>query len=435
MRALPFRLFFTGLLFGWLLSFAGPGYAQQITLNGRVSDAKTALPVEGVSVNLSPGRQVTVTSSKGTFTLKTDSVSAAATLTFSHLGYETFTVNLQPRQTQYHVKLLPKNNRIPEVTITALKKLNPAKLRPETVVDYALRGDQVFVLAWEKAQEKPSLLVLDRQTDSLQQHYRLPFYVESLFTDCLANVHLLTATQAYQLNSETDSLRFEPPHAREAFEQFILPCATATTQKIYFRKNINQGVVVSYFSVDRLTAETNRLQTVADEIVLTMQSNERRFQFFRAGAGDPSMSMNRGPWSAGVNTSFAKKVMFEAPYVPLLKIGGQVCLFDHANGKLELYQNDSLTRTLPITYQLQKDFAREILVDAPEQKAYALFRKHGLAELKLLNLATGVTETTYRLSNPFAEKISVQNGQVYFLYKEPKQNSRQFLYKAPLRNF
>ena len=74
-------------------------------------------------------------------------------------------------------------------------------------------------------------------------------------------------------------------------------------------------------------------------------------------------------------------------------------------------------------------------MDAPQQKAYALFQKNGLYELKLLNLETGELETTYRISNPFAQKIRVQNGQVYFLYKDPKLLNRQFLFKAALSSF
>ncbi|MFC5271043.1 carboxypeptidase-like regulatory domain-containing protein [Adhaeribacter terreus] len=409
-------------------------FAQQKVLNGRVLDTKTALPIEGAVIQFSNAEKAIATDAKGSFSLPIDTVFAGQMLIISHLGYEKFTLKLKPGQANITVSLTPKTNTLSEVRITASKKLKPAKVRPETVLDFGITNDRLFVLGWETGQKNPTLQVLNLYNDSLLMNCRLPVYAEKLYVDCLENLHLLTANHAFQIYLDSVSLALYPPETKATFEQHLFPCLTTDNENAYFRRNINKGIIVSFYTVNRQSHETKLFRMVADEAVLTMQQSEARFQFFRSGqnGADPEMNMNRTAHTLENNIAFAQKVMFEAPYVPLLKIGKEICLFDHVNGEIEFYERDSLRRVLPVNYHLQPNWDKQILIDAPQEKAYVLFRKNGLPELRLLDLQTGELLSTYKLGHPFAEKISVHNGQVYFLYKDPAKNFRQFLYKAPL---
>ena len=409
-------------------------FAQQAKLNGRVSDAKTALPVEGVSIRLGASNKTAVTDKDGSFSMQTDTVLEGQTLIFSHVGYEKFSLKLARGQTEISVKLTPKANTLSEVTISASKKLKPAKVRPETVLDFAITHDRLFVLGWESGQKNPTLQVLNLYNDSLLMNCRLPVYAEKLFVDCLENLHVLTESHVYQVLSDSISLSLYPPETKIAFEQQLRPCLATDDRNVYIRRDVNKGIIVNFYAINQQIHEIKLFRTVDDEAVLTMQRSEGRFQFFRNLPDEEAKYVNaaRLERRAARNIEFAQKVIFEAPYVPLLKIGKQMCLFDHVNGEIEFYANDSLNRVLPVNYHLQPNWDQQIVVDKALEKAYALFRKNGLPELKLLNLETGELMNSYKLDNPFAENITVHHGQVYFLYKDPAKNMRQFLYKAPL---
>ncbi|MBK0403684.1 carboxypeptidase-like regulatory domain-containing protein [Adhaeribacter sp. BT258] len=420
------RSAFWGLL-SFLLLAGQVAYGQKVTLNGRVLDAKTALPVESVSIQLNDSGETAVTNASGSFSMQIDTVSAPPILTFSHLGYEKFTLQLKSGQTKITVNLTPKTSTLSEVKITASKKLKPAKVRPETVLDFAISQNQLFVLGWETGQKNPSLQILNLYNDSLIMNCRLPVTAEKLFVDCLENLHVLTENFVYQVLSDSASLALYPPEPKAAFEQYLRPCLTTDEKNAYFRQNINKGIIVSFYAVNQQTHETRLFRTVVDEAVITMQKEEKYYQKSKMLSG-----MYRTPRSAANNALFARQVMFEAPYVPLVKIGKQICLFDHVNGEISFYENDSLRRVLPVNYHLQPNWDKQIVVDKAQERTYVLFRKNGLPELKLLNLQTGELLNSYKLTNPFAGNISVHNGQVYFLYKDPAKNDRQFLYKSPL---
>ncbi len=446
---LPFgKIFF--LLCFLILWGSRESFAQKITLNGTVSDSKTGAPVSGVGTILSKSGKAAATDKQGSFLVPTDTIFPGETLIFSHVSYETLTVPVTPGQTRFMVTLTPKVNPLGEVSITAFRKLKPQKIRPETTLDYAITNNRLYLLGWEAKRKNLVLQVLHLETGEVLMQNRLPFLAENLFVDCLQNLHLLTEDKVYQVFTRSDSLALYPPNLRTEFDQHLKPCLAANGSFLYFSRDLKRGVIRSFYAVDQETKETKMLRTIQDEIVLSMQRGEQRFQFFKAlqddsrpdntveGPGPSTNALMKAGKQARVarrtatSKAFAQKIMFEAPYLPLIQTGNQLALFDHVNGKIEFYKYDSLSRVLLINYQHQKDWAKQIVVDAAAEKTYALFQKNGLYELKHLNLETGELGRTYQISNPFASKISVHNCQVYFLYKDPGKNNRQFLYQAQL---
>ncbi len=413
---------------GCLLAQSG-----EFILSGKVVDAETQKPVPFAGVQLGNTVFRTTTGPDGTFSLKPGSVAANEVLIVSHIGYQQETVKLKPGQTNYILTLKPKNNTLSEVKITASKKLEPRKISPETVVDYTLINKRLFVLYWEKDQKNPSLKVLYALTDSLLLTCRLPVYATSLFVDCLDNLHLLTETAARQVYSDSVSLRLYPPAPRSEFERYLRPCLAEAGDNVYFRREQNKGIIASFLAVNQKTEAVKLLRTIRDEDVLAMQRGEASFQGRRSGGGDPEMNMNRTPHTLENNIAFAQQFLFVPPYIPLLKVGKNICLFNHLQGNVEFYERDSLTTTLPVDYHRQPGWAKQLITDKVTASVYALFQRNGLYELKELDLNTGKLGAAYKIPHEFASGISVHNHTVYFLYKNPAKNLRQFLYKAPLK--
>lgn len=422
------------LIFLLLLFSGGRLFAQSgsVILTGKVVDAETRQPVPDAAVQLENTVLGTTSQTDGTFSIKTDSVPANAKLVVSHIGYQPGQMRIQPGQTNYRITLKPKINTISEVKITATRKLKPDLVQPETVVDYAIAGNRLFVLYWERGRKTPSLKMLDIQTDSLLINCHLRDYATALFTDCQENLHLLTAHTARVVQADSAAFRFYPPVVKADFERYLVPCLAEAGEHVYFRSNLNKGIITSFLAVNQRTEKVKLLRTIQDDAVLTMQQNEARFQKSRSGNGDPEMNMNRTAHTAEHNATFAQQFLFVPPYIPLLKVGKAVCLFDHLHGNVEFYERDSLTNSLPVRYHLQNHWAQQLLTDKASTAVYPVFQRNGLYELRELNLNTGELGRTYKIPNVFASRITVHNKLVYFLYKDPAKGLRQFLYKAPL---
>ncbi len=121
------------------ISLCGDLIAQtkQITVKGTVIDAATKEPMVGASVSV-PGKVLAQVNSNGGYTV---TVADGATLTFTYVSYEPFTIKLKPGQTILNVTLSEKKNMLnDEVVIRGYVK----RTREQTTgSSYIVSGKEV----------------------------------------------------------------------------------------------------------------------------------------------------------------------------------------------------------------------------------------------------------------------------------------------------
>lgn len=116
---------------------------------------------------------------------------------------------------------------------------------------------------------------------------------------------------------------------------------------------------------------------------------------------------------------YAKQIAYKPIYSYVDVIADTVYYFNHGNDQLELFSEKLETRgKIDISYHLIDNWKSEIVVDKTDQKAYTIFTSGVKYQIHEINLQDGTTEIKQLIPLTFPEKLKINNGYVYFLYKE-----------------
>jgi hypothetical protein len=120
----------------------------------------------------------------------------------------------------------------------------------------------------------------------------------------------------------------------------------------------------------------------------------------------------------GAAIRFEREIMFKPSLKVLKRIGDSVFYFNHISSSIDIYDNDLWYQSsVPIDYHEQRQWEKEILVDAIGQKAYTTFRYRGKYDLYEINLDDGSISYTMTIPFAFPYKIMINNGFLYALYR------------------
>lgn len=111
-------------------------FAQKATLTGTVMESKTAVPVEGATITLSPSGQRTTTDERGRFSFKTNGT--VSQLTITSIGHETITISTDDFAKVAGIVLLAATTvQLSNVTVSAGAG---EQYRPISKLDIKMRG-------------------------------------------------------------------------------------------------------------------------------------------------------------------------------------------------------------------------------------------------------------------------------------------------------
>lgn len=105
-------------------------FAQQKEVNGTVTDSISRVPLDGITVTVSPGNRTDITNVNGRFSFNS-TLPLTGTITFSGLGFEKKKLSLAHFRHGETVLLVPKQTLLSDVIITA-STTNPYKMISES---------------------------------------------------------------------------------------------------------------------------------------------------------------------------------------------------------------------------------------------------------------------------------------------------------------
>ncbi|MGZ4156550.1 MAG: hypothetical protein ACXVED_05280, partial [Bacteroidia bacterium] len=137
-------------------------------------------------------------------------------------------------------------------------------------------------------------------------------------------------------------------------------------------------------------------------------------------------------------TGLTSSMYYTPLYAPLFVINDTVCVFDHySNAILKYDQKQQLLDSVHIDYNHPKnwrDWKHEVIVDKVTNEVYALYERGGFYYLKNIDMKTGKIKGSFKLTNQYVDKIKVQNGFVYYVYRPFESLQEKFVYKELISN-
>lgn len=395
-----------------LISMALAAKAQDSNFLSGFCKDENGNPIENVSVYANDSLLVSVTDEDGGFAV--EQVRAEETLRFTHIAYEPECYTVREKDLQgkiVNVRLKIRNNELPEVEITANAPHVAFDNPTNSVIDYAIREDGIYMIVHRL--RNTSLLHLSFEMDTLHELKISPRY-NMLYKDVYDKIHLISNSKASQVDfveyntGRKDKMDLYFSMSIEAFYKKFSPVVAAsdsvyvTGSYFYYNKELEYQCHIPYndknpYSLCYIIDEEGR-----DDIWLLLKTGGK-VQNNNVGAAAPI-------------------------YNPIYEIDNKFYLFAFTDHETIVF--DAVGKELerhPLTFHEYKNWngkmkpdrrwKKKILVDEATKTFYTFFVNDGHYVLKRIDLEKGTAEPVFDLSGyPFAQNMRIHDGVLYFLY-------------------
>jgi hypothetical protein len=411
-----------------VISFAGHGQREYVYFYGSIIDQSTQKPLTGVNISFQGLKMGYATDKKGEFSFFIDTIPVY--MVISHLGYETKKIWLDGTSQKLNIRLSPSALQLKEVEIVARAGPEPFyKDNSYSVLDYALDTGRVYILVYRLSLAQSEILCKSMDGKLLATTGRLLFKPDSLFRDCLRNVHVLSHDSAFQLFTDTAGIHLVYPTGMEKFESILENCVTSTETKLFFKKVTNDGFGIDFYRVDRKTSLNEKMTSVVDEENLErLRRNQDDYGRIRSSK-IPDGRNEFEEWN------FARKIMYKPRTASMVRIGENICIFNTADMTIEFYTPDgdytSKVR-LDVSKVADGRWTKEIYVDPIRQHAYTSFNRNGEYTLYRINIETGELVKSTGLAFVYPQRVRVNDGKVFYMYNVPGEQDNKQLFRQTL---
>ena len=379
------------LLFG--LCFAFHTTAQERAVVQGYCIDENGKAIENVSVYVHDSLLVSITDAQGRFTY--GHAKEGEKLRFAHMVFEQAYYTIKGKDINgknLTVKMRTKSHELLEVQVTAhaphIAYDNPVM----TVIDYTLRDDGIYLIAYRRRYS--TLLHLSFDMDTLHE-MKISSRYKYLTKDAFGDIYAINDYQASLVgfmeleNGEKLLMNFYHSMSRKEFyDKFAAIVAASdsifvTGQRHFF--NTGLGYYRYHYGRDE---EPKLLHYIEDE----------------EAAG--SIRWHNGHYE--VQPEFIEPV-----YAPIYAIDNKFYIFAYIDNETVVF-----------------DAAGDIPEDLARKEFYTFFVNDGVYTLKRIDLETGTASSVMDLSGyPFADNIRIHDGVLYFIYPTGI-NHRKALYRV-----
>ena len=409
-------------LFAFLL-LAANIYAQERQIIQGYCKDENGKAIENVSVYVHDSLLVSVTDEQGRFTY--GYAKTGLKLRFAHMVFEPTYYTIKDKDINgknLTIKMKTKSHELLEVEVTAnaphIAFDNPVM----TVIDYTLREDGIYLIAYRR--RNSALLHLSFKMDTLHEMPISSRY-KYLSKDAFGDIYAINDYQASLIGfMETDDgkkflMNFYHSMSRKTFyDKFSTIVAASDSVFItgrYFYYNKEIGYYCNILGSDK---EPYLLHYIVDE-----EARDDIWLLLHTGG-------------IGANFWVADPI-----YNPIYAIDNKFYLFAYTDHETIVFDavGNELERH-PLTFHEYRKWngkmvpdrrwKQKMLYDAARKEFYTFFVNDGIYTLKRIDLKTGTATSVMDLSGyPFAEMMRVHDGVLYFLYPTGI-NHRKALYQV-----
>ena len=407
-------------LFAFLL-LAANIYAQERQIIQGCCKDENDKPIENVSVYVHDSLLVSITDAQGRFTY--GHAKEGEKLRFAHMVFEQAYYTIKEKDINgknLTVKMRTKSHELLEVQVTAqaphIAYDNPVM----TVIDYTLRDDGIYLIAYRRRYS--TLLHLSFDMDTLHE-MKISSRYKYITKDAFGDIYAINDYQASLVgfmeleNGKKMLMNFYHSMSRKEFyDKFAAIVAASdsifvTGQRHFF--NTGLGYYRYHYGRDE---EPKLLHYIEDD----------------EAAG--SIRWHNGHYE--VQPEFIEPV-----YAPIYAIDNKFYIFAYIDNETVVFDavGNELERH-PLTFHEYRNWngkmepdrrwKRKMLVDQARKEFYTFFVNDGVYTLKRIDLKTGTATSVMDLSGyPFAQNMRIHDGVLYFIYPTGI-NHRKALYQV-----
>ena len=409
-------------LFAFLL-LAANIYAQERQIIQGCCKDENGKAIENVSVYVHDSLLVSITDAQGRFTY--GHAKEGEKLRFAHMVFEQANYTIKEKDINgknLTVRMKTKSHELLEVQVTAqaphIAYDNPVM----TVIDYTLRDDGIYLIAYRRRYS--TLLHLSFDMDTLHE-MKISSRYKYLTKDAFGDIYAINDYQASLIGfMETDDGRkflmnfYHSMSRKEFLDKFAAIVAASdsvfvTGQRHFF--NTGLGYYRHFYGRDE---EPKLLHYIEDD----------------EAAG--SIRWHNGHYE--VQPEFIEPV-----YAPIYAIDNKFYIFAYIDNETVVFDaaGNELERH-PLTFHEYRNWngkmepdrrwKRKMLVDQARKEFYTFFVNDGVYTLKRIDLETGTATSVMDLSGyPFAQNMRIHDGVLYFIYPTGV-NRRKALYQVKI---
>jgi len=305
-------------------------------------------------------------------------------------------------------------------------------------------------LIFRNVLKRAELILLSTLNDTLAILKDLPGRAQSIHRDCRGNIHYTNKDTAYQVLFTGQFLKLLYPTDINTFR--LVADAFVAFHKHYYYFGIRRmnSLAIDYIRYDSITGEYDVFRQVRDRKKLQILKDNPMHQVLLnnpVGGSGSTESLIAGMYEdieeqsdlihyerdASIEGHYLRSLVYTPVYAPLFMSDNHLILFNHPGSTIEyLSLEGDLIRSVDIDYHLMKNWEEMILRDDILDEYYITFIRSNRATLFRLDMNTGKPGASTTLFYPFARKIMVHNGYVYYTYIEPGSDDRMMLFRQKL---
>jgi hypothetical protein len=406
-------------------------FAQQSELQFKVIEEGTKTPVQFCFVIVKGTTISSQSDESGNVKIKANNVD---TLIVYQLGY------FMKKQSMaditgngYTVQLKLKSVNLNEVVITTQKTQILQATNNTFFLAFEFYDDFILALA-DKGERYNSLMLMDMAGNKIAEK-KLHIKTESLFKDCLGNIHLLTEDSIHQVYYNYKDVTLLKPFHISNYYNTLKPCECYSGHKYIFKIRQYRNLKNAYYMIDdEIKANNQWIITVADSAAIKGFNTDFDINYFleqrRRGVGyftniselkknidylreELILSENYNNLIRPVNSEMKKT---DSAFVLLDYTNKQIYHFS-----LEGKQKDclSLNNSVNISPKMIYD-------DDYKQMIFSQTNKKGIVTLYRFDLKSNTFTHKFEIKKfYFISDFKIKGGNLYFIYKDRQSSLTQ----------
>jgi hypothetical protein len=430
------------------VTFASLAQNQNL-IRGVIKNEFTQLPIEGVNIQLNNTNTGTTSNKQGVFELRVNEFPALLTIT--HISYLEKQVAISKIQDDPIIIWLNKKTiMLSEAEITS-GTYEIFKGKGQEIIDYNFLDTNLLILSYNYNNNHHELILTDESFDTIHikdiSHLKKP---KQIFKDCMGNCHLLTGDSAYQVYFHNESIQLIYPTHLPKFLKFLGNCLFETPTHLAFEANTDKRPKLEYAAIGiydfpntrskneqwkhlfYLMNKKTHEKTILDN-VYEWEKNHNAFDHAMF-VFDPN---NPHSMFFGDLLRFEETSIYKPSFQTVKFLNDTIYYFNHMKSQIDIYSYDLIfVDSIKVEYNYLNNWVPIIITDLIENKAFTIFTTGVMYSLAEINLADGSTKEVTKIKKLFPQKIKINNGHLYFLYKDLTNSmDKRKLFQGKLANF